>query len=165
MKAETCCFTGHRNVGKNGSAAIRAEIRKHVLEKLNQGFTTFLVGGAMGFDMLCAEVLVDLREKEGKNLRLVSVLPFPDWRESWPREEYDREERILNASDEIRYSAEEHSRNAYLDRDRSMVDESGACLAWCTRKAGGTAYTIRYAMKQGIHVTNLAGWNLSQLKD
>ena len=74
MKKETCCFTGHRKIRKGDEAAIRIKIREQVLPLLEQGVSTFMVGGAMGFDMLAAETLLDLREKEGKELRLISAL-------------------------------------------------------------------------------------------
>ena len=146
-------------------AAVRSKLRKQVLELLEKGYNTFLVGGARGFDMLAAEVLLDLREKEGKDLRLFSVLPFPEWREYWPDESFAREERILKASDHVSFSKERISRRAYLDRDRKMVDESSLCIAWCTRRSGGTAYTIRYALKNGIRVMNLANWDIRKLTD
>ncbi len=163
MKANTCCFTGHRNIRKEDERMIRAKIREQVLIQLENGVYTFMVGGAMGFDMLAAEVLLDLREKEGKELRLVSVLPYLEWREKWPEQEKDREDRILEKSDEILVSADEYSRHSYLDRDRRMVDSSAVCIAYCTRKTGGTAYTVRYALKNGLPVINLADWNTAQL--
>ena len=44
-----------------------------------------------------------------------------------------------------------------------MVDSSAVCIAYCTRKTGGTAYTVRYALKKGLQVINLADWNIAQL--
>jgi uncharacterized phage-like protein YoqJ len=131
-------------------------IRETALAQMESGVDTFLVGGARGFDMIAAEVLLELREREGKKLRLVSVLPFPSWRDKWPKEEYSRQEKILRGSDDILFSAETYSRMAYLDRDRRMVDESSVCIAYCTHWTGGTAYTVRYALQQGKTVLNLA---------
>ena len=165
MKKETCCFTGHRDIPVTEEAAVRSRLRKQIPDLLEKGYNTFLVGGARGFDMLAAEVLLDLREKEGKQLRLFSALPYPEWREFWPDESFAREERILKASDHVSFSKQKISRRAYLDRDRKMVDESSLCIAWCTRRSGGTAYTIRYALKNGIRVMNLADWDIRKLMD
>ena len=163
MKMNFCCFTGHRNIRKEDEDSIKAKIREQVLILLNNGISAFMVGGAVGFDMLAAEVLLDLREKEEKELRLVSVLPYPAWREKWQDADRDREDRILEKSDEILISAREYSRHSYLDRDRRMVDSSAVCIAYCARKTGGTAYTVRYALKNGLQVINLADWNIAQL--
>lgn len=48
------------------------------------------------------------------------------------------------------------SREAFLARDRHLVDGSSCCIAWCTRATGGTAYTLRYVQKQGLRVWNVA---------
>lgn len=163
MKANTCCFTGHRNIRKEDEDMVKAKIREQALIQLENGISTFMVGGAVGFDMLAAEVLLDLREKEGKELRLVSVLPYLEWRDRWAEEDKDREDRILERSDEIIFMDGEVIRRTYLDRDRKMVDHSSVCIAYCTRRNGGTAYTVRYALKNGLQVINLADWNIAQL--
>ena len=165
MKSNTCCFTGHRNIRKADEESIKGKILEQVLIQLQQGISTFMVGGAVGFDMMAGEVLLDLREKEGKELRLVSVLPYLAWREKWMEEDKDREDRILEKSDEILFSMSEYQREAYLHRDRRMVDASAVCIACCSRKTGGTAYTVRYALKNGLQVINLADWNIAQLID
>ena len=164
MKENICCFTGHRNIPAEDGENVKTKLKEQILALLEEGNRTFLVGGAMGFDMLAAEALVDLREKEGKEFRLVSVLPFPDWREGWPAEEYAREEAILKNCDEFSFSGEKCDRKLYLDRDRKMVDASSVCVAWCSRRSGGTAYTVRYALKQGVQVVNLADWDVELLR-
>ena len=165
MNPNACCFTGHRNIRKEDEEKIRAGIREQVLIQLEHGIVTFYVGGAVGFDMLAAEVLLELREQEGKALRLVSVLPFLEWRERWPAEEKEREDRILERSDEISFMDGKIIRRTYLDRDRKMVDHSSVCIAYCTRRNGGTAYTVRYALKKGLAVINLADWDIRQLTE
>ena len=44
---------------------------------------------------------------------------------------------------------------AFLARDRHLVDGSAYCIGCCTRAAGGTAYTLRYAEKKGLQVWNV----------
>ena len=160
-----CCFTGHRNIRPGEIKQIEERVRREVLDLIEKGVNTFYVGGAMGFDTLAAEVLLDLLSKENADIRIVSALPFPDWRDGWPDGEKQRQERIIRESDEVFYAARVHSRNAYLRRDREMVDRSGVCIAYCTRASGGTAYTVRYAMKNGLQVVNVADWDLAHLKD
>ncbi len=158
-----CCFTGHRNIRPGEIKRIEERVRLEAQDLIAKGVHTFYVGGAMGFDTLAAEVLLDLREKGKADIRIVSALPFPDWRDGWPDSEKLRQERIVRESDEVFYAARVHSRDAYLKRDREMVDRSGFCIAYCTRASGGTAYTVRYAMKKGLQVVNVADWDLAQL--
>ena len=159
----SCCFTGHRSIPQGEAADLAIKVKKQVLSLAGQGIRTFYVGGAVGFDMLAAELLIDLRDHEGADLRIISALPFPAWRDNWPEHEKMGQDRIMEKSDEIFYMARQHSREAYLGRDRKMVDESSFCIAYCTRRSGGTAYTVRYALKQGLHVMNMADWDLSLL--
>ena len=75
-KNETaCCFTGHR--------IIPEDIRVSLVERLRNGvdylythmnIKTFYAGGALGFDSLAAEAVVE-RRKERPDIRLVIVTP------------------------------------------------------------------------------------------
>lgn len=160
-----CCFTGHRNIRKNEEIEIRNKVMKQILSLIDQGVDIFYVGGAIGFDMLAAEALLDLRDKENAKIKIISVLPFPEWREGWAENEKMRQDSIMEKSNEILYVNKEGSREAYLSRDRKMVDESDYCIAYCTRRSGGTAYTIRYAMKKDLQVFNMADWDISLLRN
>ncbi len=40
--------------------------------------------------------------------------------------------------------------------NRYLVDNSGVCVCYLTRDAGGTAYTVNYAKRQGLEIINLA---------
>ena len=162
---EKCCFTGHRNIRQSDEPVIRSKVKAQVVSLVEKGVNTFYVGGAVGFDMLAAELLIDLRDKEKVDIKIISALPFPEWRENWSENEKKRQDYIMEKSDEVFYVAKEHSREAYLSRDRKMVDESEFCIAYCTRRSGGTAYTIRYAIKKGLQVVNTADWDLSLLTE
>ena len=58
----------------------------------------------------------------------------------------------------------QQERAAFLIRDRHLVDESAYCIGYCTRSTGGTAYTLRYAEKQGLKVWNI-GKELKEPKE
>ena len=58
--------------------------------------------------------------------------------------------------DKVVYCCDAPSREAFLTRDRHLVDGSAYCIGYRTRTTGGTAYTLRYAEKQGWSIWNLA---------
>ena len=91
------------------------------------------------------------------------MLPFPEYRADWPEEDVRRQEEILRRSDKVVYACPDNSKGAYLARDRKLVDASAYCISYCHRETGGTAYTVRYAMEQGIPVLNTSSWDLRQL--
>ncbi len=164
FRSLTCCFTGHRNIPRCDEEKIITRVRYLLQPLMDSGVQYFGVGGAVGFDMIVAEYLIDLRDRQGKKIKIISVLPFPEWREKWSEEDKQRQDRIMKLSDKVTFVREEYCKDVYLIRDRKLVDESGYCISYCNRRAGGTAYTVRYAMKKGLQVFNASSWDLAQLK-
>ena len=163
---QTACLTGHRIIppGEEQKIMIRAKniIRKLIWEK---NVRYFGVGGAVGFDMLATEYLIHLRAHGEHQIRIISVLPYPDWRETedWDDQLRLREDWLLRNGDKIVYVRDRYEKNVFLLRDRKLVDGSAYCISYCHRETGGTAYTVRYAMEQGIPVLNTSSWDLRQL--
>ena len=54
-----CCFTGHRNIHPGEIKKTEEQIRLKVFDLIDKGVRTFYVGGALGFDTLAAEVLME----------------------------------------------------------------------------------------------------------
>ena len=95
FKTQTCCFTGHRNIDPGDEQKVITRVKYIVQEFMAKGVTCFGVGGAIGFDMLVAEYLIDLRDRQGKKISIISVIPWPGWTEQWNDEQKVRQERIL----------------------------------------------------------------------
>lgn len=159
----TCCFTGHQDIPLCDEQKIITRVRYLLQPLMDQGVIYFGVGGAVGFDMIVAEYLLRLRDQYRKNIKIISVLPFPDWRNGWPEELRHRQDEIMRRSDKVTFVSSEYSKGVYLLRDRKLVDGSAYCISYCHRRTGGTAYTVRYAMKKGLTVYNAGSWDLRQL--
>ena len=43
-------------------------------------------------------------------------------------------------------------------RNRHLVDNSSACIAYLTESKGGTAYTVDYADKHDLTIFNIADY-------
>ena len=156
MKEQTCCFTGHRNVPTDKMQEIVARTGAKVRELISGGYRCFVVGGAIGYDTLAAELLFRLRDAERMGIRVILAYPYEGYMDRWSEEQKATYERLLPLYDERICVAAAASRGAYLQRDRYMVDASSMCIAYCTRQTGGTAYTIRYAGKKSVPVVNVA---------
>ena len=59
---------------------------------------------------------------------------------------------ILECADEVLVMYEHYVRGCMHARNRKMADDSSKCVAFCTEKTGGTAYTVNYADKKGIEI-------------
>ena len=152
-----CCFTGHRDLPKGEAERLTKKARTLILLLIQEGFTEFRVGGAVGFDMIMAELLLRLRDEEKQKIRIISVIPFPSWRAKWPSEEIRRQNMILEKSDEVIFVRQHYCQGIYMIRNRALADGAQVCIAYCNRPKGGTAWTVRYAKQNGLRTYNLAG--------
>lgn len=58
---KTCCFTGHRIIKITPELVQR--LREAIIAVIGQGVTEFYDGGAIGFDMLAAETVIELKSE------------------------------------------------------------------------------------------------------
>lgn len=156
LRAQTCCFTGHRIIPRTeyDSIAARTEIQIRSLI-LKRGIRFFGVGGAIGYDTLAAQILFRLRETDFPQIKVILVYPFEGFDSRWTDEQKATYTQMLPKYNKRVCVASAASREAYLARDRRLVDGSSICIAYCTRNSGGTAYTVRYAKDMGIEVINV----------
>lgn len=156
-----CCFTGHRPQGlpQNDTAAMKL-LRLGLMEAVQLaaagGVTRFSAGGARGFDMLAAEAVLLLRQRESLPLSLFLELPSPRQPEGWPASERQRYEHILAEADGYRYASFRNDATAMFARNRRLVERSDCCIAYLARPSGGTFYTVNYALTRGLFVYQLA---------
>lgn len=166
-KSQTACFTGHRQIPPGSEQKIKTRLRYLLDEMVASGYRYFGVGGSYGFDMLVTEYLLERREQGHgwwKGIKIIVVCPFKGYWKAWPEETQRRLFVLLKQVDKVVYVSEENSKEAYLKRNRHLVDNSSMCISYCTRNTGGTAYTIRYAHRQGVPVKNASSFNITNIK-
>lgn len=167
QEQQTCCLTGHRVIPPGEESKIMVRMRNILLRLIREkNVRYFGVGGAVGFDMIAAEYLLNLKDHKEHQLKIISVLPYPAWRETedWTDALREREEQILRASDKVVYVRPEYEKNVFLLRDRKLVDGSAYCVSYCNRLRTGTAYTVKYALEHGLKVYNASSFDIRQLK-
>ena len=152
MQEKICCFTGHRIIAKKDIPFLMERIETLVLKLIREGTVVFRVGGALGFDTLAAQLLMKLRDEDGINLKIILYCPFPDFISRWTSKQQKEFYTLYPKYDGVVYSEQKGSREAYLMRNRQMVDGAQFCIAYCIKEHSGTAYTIRYAEEQGVQV-------------
>ncbi|MBM6977381.1 SLOG family protein [Intestinimonas butyriciproducens] len=157
MRERTCCFTGHRDIPADRLQMVMTGTEAKVRELILRGYRYFGVGGAVGYDTIVAEMLFRLREREYPGIRIILVYPFDGFISRWSDSQQATYARLLPLYNKRVCVCKSASREAYLTRDRHLVDCSSVCVAYCTRQTGGTAYTIRYAVARGVPVFNVGG--------
>ncbi|MCI9257020.1 SLOG family protein [Acutalibacter sp.] len=156
---ERCCsFTGHRRVPGQDAQRLRRRLREEIVRREAGGIPVFLAGGALGFDTMAAQEVVRLRDGGLSALRLVLVLPGLGQTARWPEKNVADYLALQSAADDVFYTGDRCEPEAYLRRNRFLVDHSCQCLCYLTThsRRSGTAYTVRYALGQGVEVCNLA---------
>lgn len=152
MNENVCCFTGHREIGDD----LTVERIKIAIEKMiEDGVDTFISGGAVGFDTLAGFAVHELKEKH-PHIKLHIYVPCKNQDYKFSAQQKRDYKRLLEIADLVKESDAPPSKQAFLARDRRMVDDSGRCICYLNKPTGGTAYTVRYAISKGITSLNVA---------
>ena len=134
-RQESCCFTGHRpaklpwgyNERDPRCVRLKERIADAVLLAYQEGYRHFLCGMAQGCDLYFCEAVLALRERYPE-VTVEAAIPCPTQADAWPEAE----------------------------RDRYMVDHSMLLIAAFDGTAGGTRYTVEYALRRGIEILDVS---------
>ena len=168
-KYETVCFSGYRpekfpfplEAGCEAYIALQADITRAIGESVQAGYTRFLSGMARGFDLVCSGILLEMKKiiSNYADIELVSVLPFAGrgFKGRWGT----IHDLVLEEAAEIITLASPANRQAYLVRNRYMVEQSGRLICYYDGQPGGTAHTFHYAVRNELEICNLAVFDSS----
>ena len=151
----TCCFSGHRALPGENVETIRKELSVVIDEHIKKGYTRFISGGALGFDLMAARLVAEKR-KMNNEIRLIMILPCRDQHIKWSRRDKMKYEEILALADDVEYVCEKYCTGCMHLRNKVMVDSSQVVISYLTDCRGGTAYTVNYAKEKGREIINIA---------
>lgn len=163
-KKTTCCFTGHRpdklpwgnHEGSPDCVALKERLARTLEELYSRGFRHFICGMAQGSDFYFAEAALALRE-EHPDIVVEAAIPCPSQSKSWREGDRLRYQSILDRCNLETVVQQFYTQGCMLRRDRYMVDRSALLLAvYNGSSAGGTRYTIGYALDCGLEVIRLS---------
>lgn len=159
-RENTCCFTGHRHIPKDRADEIRSGLLKIVKILSDNGFRYFVCGGALGFDTMAAQAVIQSAEA-GLDARLILALPCRNQTEKWMKtpdgENAVREyQRLKGLAEAIVYISEFHTPDCMKERNQLMTDLSSFCIAYYNGSVrSGSGQTYRMAKKGGLTIYNL----------
>lgn len=163
IKKHTVAFTGHRNYNNNSDdlrlfsdpRSLEQRLREAIIEAVECGYNTFLTGMADGFDLLAGEVVLQLKAMHYPNISLVGVVPFRAQAAGFSEANRVIYDRVLNGCDMAIVLKESYAPLCYFARNDYLVDHSSLLIAYYNGKKGGTAYTVKRALKNGLKINNL----------
>lgn len=154
MKNRTVCFTGHRKIPPEQVDTLALRLKATLIQLINDGYLYFGAGGALGYDTLAAQTVLELK-KQYPNVKLILVLPCLSQTRGWSTRDIEIYEDIKNKADKVVYTSQEYTRGCMHKRNRHLVDNSSVCVCYLKESTGGTAYTVDYAHKNNLTVINL----------
>lgn len=161
-RQSACCFTGHRP-GKlpwryceedPRCVELKRRMRDAVETAYEEGFRHFICGMALGCDLYFCECAAALRARH-PDVTLEAAIPCPTQADAWPEAERARYRALVAACDYETLISAKYTPDCMQRRDRYMVDHASLLIAAYDGTAGGTQYTIQYAMRRGIPVVDL----------
>lgn len=150
LRKHRCCFTGHRPEKlaipeKCLTGLLETEIRRAI----DGGYTTFITGMAKGTDLVAAEIVLRLRERDDR-LKLICALPHPNFGLHWGGGWSERFRQVLNQADLVRTICPNFSYASYQTRNEWMVRHSALVIAVFNGEPGGTKNTLDFAQKSDV---------------
>ena len=118
------CFTGHRKIDCPDMYALKTLLDSTICGLVKRGVTDFYCGGALGFDTMCAHMILYLKKRKALGIKLHLVLPCSNEEQTKNWSYNDKQEfyAILMAAD-ASYTAEEVLSDPNLQSLRAV--ESG----------------------------------------
>ena len=154
---KSVCFAGHRNI------IVTREIKERLNETLKalieRGAEDFYAGGALGWDMLCEDAVLELKE-EFPNIRLNIILPCPADQQTakWNSKQSSHFYTILKGADSVEVTSKKFFYSCTTIRNRRLVELAECCVCYCESDnyAGGTGQILLMAERSNLVIFNLA---------
>ena len=140
---KACVFTGHRELGEDFSTR---KLRIEIENLIKDGVTDFYNGMAKGFDLAAANVVLRLKKKYPQ-IRLIACIPCYGQEKYFCEKDKKTYLSTLKKTDEKMVLAPAYYRGCMQVRDRYMVERADIMIAYCKKREGGAAYTVKIFKK------------------
>ena len=154
---KSACFTGHRVISNSERIRLSELLSEYIRREIKNGLRDFYAGGAVGWDTLCAETVISLRN-DFTELRLHLILPCSGEAQTakWSDKQRKDYYRILESADSVEYISDKYYNGCMKRRNERLVEEADVCLCYYDEKNGrsGTGQTVRLSLEKGIKAIN-----------
>lgn len=163
-KTRTVAFSGHRSFKmaardnlfspNNDAAGLAMRISQAIRQLHASGYDTFLCGMAEGFDLMAGLEVLKLRD-EFPEIRLFAIIPFPGQADSFSQKTRNTYDYILAKADCQTTICPYYSQDCFHRRNDFLIDNCSVLACYYNGSKGGTAYTVKRALKYRIRVINI----------
>lgn len=156
MESKTCCFVGPRTLPPGIIERITVRLNEEMEALIRQGVTHYLSGGARGFDLVAAALVVAKREM-GSDLHLHFILPYREYDALWPEREKKLSHDLLSEADTVQYIKDSFRVGCVRNHSRYLVGHSEYCIYAPAGGGRDISQAVRYAGRQGVRLISVAG--------
>ncbi|MBR4081509.1 MAG: DUF1273 family protein [Clostridia bacterium] len=154
-RPDAVCFTGHRQLSHAEKRELTSRLDSLLEACWLRGYTTFICGGALGFDTLAAQRVICAKRRHPE-LKLVLALPCGNQSSRWSASDCQSYEQILIHADETHVLSPQYYDGCMMRRNRYMVDHASLCICYLNKMKGGTMSTVAYAVREQCPLLNAA---------
>lgn len=156
---KSVCFTGHRQINCCDKLQLKTLLDSTICGLINRGVTDFYCGGAIGWDTLCASMVLYLRKRKALDIKLHLVLPCSNEAQTkrWSDADKHTFYSIMMFADEVEYIGSEYTSDCMKKRNARLVELADCCVCYYDEniQRSGTAQTVRMAREKGIEIINV----------
>ena len=138
---------------------VQQKTEEYIRMMVDRGVIYFGVGGALGFDLLAAKLLFRLRDTDCQNIKVILVYPFEGYTNRWSDRLKEQHKLLLPLYDKTVCVSELCNKEAYLKRNRHLVDNSNYCICYWSRIG-----FLPYPQKVLLPMPILPIWRLRRLQ-
>ena len=161
-RQSACCFTGHRpsklpwgyREEDARCLALKARMMDAVEAAYAEGYRHFLCGMAQGCDLYFCQCALALRQQH-PDVTVEAAIPCPTQADARPAEQRRQYQKLVEACDFETLVSQRYTSSCMQRRDRYLVDHASLLIAAFDGSAGGTRYTVEYAMRRGLEIVDL----------
>ncbi len=159
---KTVCFSGHRGLPEGKDLELLRKRAEEVVDTaIKERYTTFLVGGAVGWDMLCGELLIRKKTRfalpwKREKITVICIVPFTGQDSRYSAKDRGRYASLLRSCDDVVTLNPRYTDGCYKGRNQYMVDRSSRIITYYDGSfRSGTGQTVRMAERKGLEIINL----------
>lgn len=156
---KTAAFTGHRFIPLNERKRLKSSLRETILACYRSGIRYFISGMAVGFDLLSAETVLEMKD-DCPDIQLIAVVPFRNQPDRFSQRDKTRYRMLLENADEVILLSETYFEGCFLRRNDYMLNHASRIITYFNGEPkGGTYYTYKRAVQKGMEINNLYNIN------
>lgn len=151
----SCFFTGHRIIKQSNE--LTEHLTATIKRLIENGVTDFYAGGAIGWDMLCENTVLALRN-DYPQIKLHLVLPCSPAEQcaKWSQTHKNEYDKIFALANSIELTSSFYYNGCMKKRNTRLTELGNICICyWNGNQQSGTYQTINIASKKAIDIINL----------